>query len=130
MAPKEKRSNEMNTVQLTGRLTADPEQSSKANGPTRFSVAVDRIGSDETDFFEVITWGKLASVVAEHLVKGRLVGVTGRLRQDRWETDAGERRSRVQVVADQVDFLDTKATKAKPKPEAGREPEPEPEEAF
>jgi len=108
----------MNTVQLTGRLTADPEPSSKTNGPTRFSVAVDRIGSDDTDFFEVLTWGKLASVVAEHLVKGRLVGVTGRLRQDRWETDAGERRSRVQVVGDQVDFLDAKVARSEGAEEA------------
>ncbi|MDD9986371.1 MAG: single-stranded DNA-binding protein, partial [Spirochaetaceae bacterium] len=59
---------------------------------------------EEVSFFETTTWGKLATVCAEHLHKGRGVRVVGRLKQERWEDDAGNARAKVVVIAEQVEF--------------------------
>jgi len=115
----------MNSVHIIGRLVQDPEVSSNERAPVRFAVAVDRVGSEEADFFDVAAWGKLGQAVAQHMEKGRLVGVQGRLRQERWENADGERRSRIQIVAGGVDFLDTKRPGA-----LGAEEEAEEEPAF
>lgn len=93
-----------------GRLARDPElryaESGKAVAPLR--IAVGRAGdSDDADFFDVVAFGDLAEACATHLVKGRKVLVEGALRQHTW-TDAasGDRRSRVEVVANRIQFLD------------------------
>lgn len=100
----------INQVILMGRLTRDPEQRTTSGGKTvvRFSVAVDRQSSDDsTDFFEVTAWEKLGELVVQYLSKGRRVLVQGRLRQDRWDDkDTGGKRSKVEVVASDVTFLD------------------------
>jgi len=98
----------MNSVHIIGRLTSDPEVSSNEKAPVKFGVAVDRVGSEDTDFFDVAAWGKLGEAVAQHMTKGRQVAVQGRLRQERWDNGDGERRSRIQIIADQVDFLGTR----------------------
>ena len=93
-----------------GRLTRDPElryaESSKAVAPMR--IAVPRSGDgDEADFFDVVAFGQLAEACATHLRKGRQVLVEGTLRQQTWtDNDSGERRSRVEVLANRVQFLD------------------------
>ena len=56
-------------------------------------------------YVDAVAFGALAETVGGYLTKGRQVGVTGRLELDEWETDAGERRSRHKVVADEVEFL-------------------------
>ena len=103
----------LNTCVLIGRLTADPEAKYLTSGVavTNFRLAVDRSfknrdGEKETDFFDVVCWRKLAEIVAQNIRKGRLVAVQGRLQQDRWQNKEGQNRSRVQVVADEVRFLD------------------------
>lgn len=100
----------INQVILMGRLTRDPEQRTTQTGKTvvNFSIAVDRIGQDDqTDFFDVTAWEKLGELVVQYLGKGRRVLVQGRLRQDSWEDkDTGKRRSRVEVTATDVTFLD------------------------
>ena len=98
----------MNAAILSGRLTADPEMRYTRDGKAvaNFSLAVNYRGGDEADFFECIAWERLAETVAEHLGKGRKVLVQGHLRQSRWSTPEGENRSRVQVVAQNVEFLD------------------------
>mgnify|MGYP001132721429 CR=1 FL=1 len=99
----------MNTVTLTGRLTRDPELRYSANGNAvcKFGLAVKRrFSRDEVDFFDCVTFNKTAETVAEHCQKGRLVGIEGWLQQNRWETNDGQKRSRVEVVADNVEFLD------------------------
>ena len=102
----------MNSITLTGRLTADPEMQTthSATAVTQFRLAVGRRRSREgadrgAVYVDVVCFGGLAESVAEYLAKGRQVAVSGRLELDEWETDAGERRSRHKVVADEVEFL-------------------------
>jgi single-strand DNA-binding protein len=102
----------INSVTLTGRLTADPDAREIA-GDRRlctFRLAVERLGPKPrpVDFIPVECWNGLARTVAEHLRKGRLVGVVGSLRQDRWTTPEGEGRSRYFVYAYAVHFLDAR----------------------
>lgn len=100
----------INQVILMGRLTRDPEQRTTTSGKTivGFSLAVDRGGdSDTADFFEITAWEKLGELVMQYLSKGRRVLVQGRLRQDSWDDkETGKKRSRVEVTATDVTFLD------------------------
>lgn len=100
----------INQVILMGRLTRDPEQRTTTTGKTivSFSIAVDRIGQDDTaDFFNVTAWEKLGELVMQYLAKGRRVLVQGRLRQDSWDDkETGKKRSTVEVTASDVTFLD------------------------
>ena len=100
----------INQVILMGRLTRDPEQRTTTSGRTvvSFSIAVDRqTQDDQADFFDVTAWEKLGELVMQYLSKGRRVLVQGRLRQDSWEDkETGKRRSRIEVVASDVTFLD------------------------
>src|SRR5690606_24321428 len=69
------------------------------------SIAVPRRRNrEETDWFDLTFWSKLAELAAQHLTKGRQIGVTGRLLQERWETQEGEKRSRVVVVVHELPF--------------------------
>lgn len=100
----------INQVILMGRLTRDPEMRTTTTGKTiaSFSLAVDRGGQDDaTDFFEVTAWEKLGELVSQYLSKGRRCLVQGRLRQDSWDDkETGKKRSKVEVVATDVTFLD------------------------
>lgn len=100
----------INQVILMGRLTRDPEQRTTTTGKTiaSFSIAVDRGGQDDAaDFFDITAWEKLGELVMQYLGKGRRVLVQGRLRQDSWDDkETGKKRSRVEVTATDVTFLD------------------------
>jgi len=100
----------INQVILMGRLTRDPEQRTTTTGKivVNFSIAVDRVGQDDSaDFFDITAWEKLGELVVQYLSKGRRVLVQGRLRQDSWDDkDTGKKRSRVDVTATDVTFLD------------------------
>lgn len=100
----------INQVILMGRLTRDPEQRTTTSGKiiANFSIAVDRGGQDDAaDFFEITAWEKLGELVMQYLSKGRRVLVQGRLRQDSWDDkETGKKRSRVEVTATDVTFLD------------------------
>jgi single-strand DNA-binding protein len=99
-------------VTLSGNLTREPEIRYTRDGQasTLLGVAVNRRWQDRetqqweesTSFFDVVCWRALAEHVALSLVKGARVVVTGRLEQRSWETEEGERRSKVEVVADDV----------------------------
>ena len=99
----------MNSVVLIGRLARDPELRFTASGKAvaTFSVAVNRMYSKEkeTDFFNVVVWGKPAENCANYLSKGRLVGLQGRLQSRSYEQN-GDKRYVTEVVADQVEFLE------------------------
>jgi len=103
-------SKSINQVILLGRLTRDPELRTTTSGKNivNFSIAVDRGGADDTaDFFEVTAWEKLGDLVMQYLGKGRKVLVQGRLRQDSWEDkETGKKRSKIEVTATDVTFLD------------------------
>lgn len=100
----------INQVILMGRLTRDPETRTTPSGKTvtSFSIAVDRAGQDDqADFFDVTAWEKTGELVQQYLSKGRRVLVQGRLRQDSWDDkETGKKRSRVEVTASDVTFLD------------------------
>ena len=117
----------LNRIILIGRLTRDPELRYVPSGHpvASFSLAVDRpftnqAGERETDFIDVVAWRKLADQVSQHLSKGRLVAVEGRLQIRSWEAQDGQKRKAAEVVADAVRFLDRKGAAA---PAAGAEPQ-------
>ncbi len=98
----------MNSVQLVGRLTGDPDTRKLDDGQvTTIRLAVDR-PDDTADFFSIVSFGPLAVTVADHLTKGRLVAVVGRLRHHEWKTDDDQVRSRVDITAQSISFLDSK----------------------
>jgi single-strand DNA-binding protein len=102
----------LNNITVVGNLTRDPETrfTPTARQNTTFGVAVNRSWRNQqtqeweerTSFFNVVTWGNLAENVASSLQKGMRVLVTGRLEQRSWETEQGEKRSVVEIVADEV----------------------------
>ena len=103
----------LNKIILIGRLTADPKARYTQSGIaiTTFTLAVDRNftnqqGEKETDFIDIVTWRKLAEVCANHLGKGRLVAVEGRLQIGSYDDSNGIRRKRADVMAENVRFLD------------------------
>ena len=107
----------LNKVMLIGNLGTDPEMRYTANGSavTTFRLAVSRSfggGSDggerreETEWFTVVTWNKLAELLGQHLQKGRKVFIEGRLATRSWDGPDGQKRYRTEVVANQVLFLD------------------------
>ena len=91
---------------VIGNLTADPELRFTQSGKpvASLTVAVNRKkGDDEhTSFIDVTAWDSLAENVSESLQKGDRVVVTGRLEQRSWETPEGDRRSKLEVVADEI----------------------------
>jgi single-strand DNA-binding protein len=96
-----------NTVTVVGNVTRDPELRFTPNGAavTSFGLAWNRKGqSDEeiVSFFDITCWSGLAENVAESIHKGDRVVVYGRLDQRSWENPEGERRSKVEIVADDV----------------------------
>ena len=130
--------NNLNSVLMEGNLTRDPELRYTAKGTAvcRFSIACNRYykqedqRQEEVSYFDVTTWSRLAEICAEYLVKGRGVRVVGRLKQDRWEDDSGNRRSRVEVIAEHVEFKPQRRDEADTAPEAEAIlPEPEPAQA-
>jgi single-strand DNA-binding protein len=103
----------MNHVILIGRLTRDPELRYTPNGVAvaNFTLAVDRpftnqAGEREADFIPIVVWQRLAETCANHLNKGRLVAVDGRLQIRSYEAQDGQRRRVAEVVGNSVQFLD------------------------
>ena len=106
----------VNQVILMGNLTRDPELRQTPNGQSvcSFSLALNRsykTGDGEwqeaTDYVDIVAWAGLAERVAQYLTKGRRCLVTGRLQSRSWEQD-GNKRSKVEVVANDVTFLDSR----------------------
>jgi len=99
-----------NTVNIVGNVTRDPELRYTPNGASvaNFSVAwnrrYERNGQqvEEVSFFDVVCWGTLADNVSASLTKGTRVMVAGRLDQRSWETPQGEKRSKIEITADDV----------------------------
>ena len=105
----------MNRVELIGRLTRDPElrYTSSNIATARFSLAVNRPfqsqnGEQGTDFINIVVWRKQAENVKKYCTKGSLVAVEGRIQTGSYEKD-GQRVFTTDVVADSVQFLETKA---------------------
>ena len=102
----------MNTVTLVGNAARNPELrfTPSGQGVATFGLAVNRrwqnkqtsAWEESVSFFDVVAWGTLGENVAESVTKGTRVIVTGRLQQRSWETDQGDKRSKVEIVADEI----------------------------
>src|SRR4249920_1941878 len=109
---------DINRVILVGRLTRDPELRHLPSGAPVLEMGVavngrqqDDSGNwvDKPNFFDVKVYGNQAEVLAQHLVKGRRIGIDGRLDWRSWEAQDGTKRSKVDVVAQNVQFLDSRS---------------------
>lgn len=103
----------LNNVVLIGRLASDPELRYTSNGiaVANFPLAVQRPytnqqGDKDVDFIDIVTWRKTAETCANHLGKGRLVAVEGRIQTRSYDDRQGVRRKSVEIVASNVRFLD------------------------
>ncbi len=112
----------LNRVVLIGNLTRDPEMRSTPSGASvsNFGLAVNRRWTnrqgervDQVDYFNIVVWAKLAELCTDYLNKGSPVAVEGRLQSRSWETDDGQKRSKVEVVAENVQFLGRTTAKEK-----------------
>ena len=102
----------INKVELLGRVGTDPEMRYTPNGTavTKLRLATDRRRQDgqvEADWHDVVCWSKTAEAVNTYISKGQRIYVAGRLVQNSWESDDGQRRSRTEVHASEVVFLDS-----------------------
>jgi single-strand DNA-binding protein len=104
----------VNQVILMGNLTRDPELRQTPSGQSvcSFSLALNRAYKDQsgewqeaTDYIDVVCWGPLAERVSQYMSKGRRCLVQGRLQSRSWEQE-GQKRSKVEVLANDVTFLD------------------------
>ncbi len=107
----------LNKVMIIGNLGADPEMRYTADGAavTNFRIAASRsyTGSDgerkeETEWFSIVAWRKLAEQCSQYLQKGRRVYVEGRLQTRSWDTPDGQKRYKTEVIAENVLFLDSR----------------------
>jgi single-strand DNA-binding protein len=106
----------LNKVLLIGRLTRDPESRSLSSGNSvvSFGLATNRTYTkrdsnekvEETCFVDVEAWGRTGETIARYMKKGRQIFIEGRLKFDTWERD-GQRRSKLSVVADTFQFIDS-----------------------
>jgi single-strand DNA-binding protein len=108
---------DINRVTIVGRLTRDPELAHLPSGTAvlKLGVAVngrqkDDAGNwtDKPNFFDVKVFGNQADALSQHLSKGRRIGVDGRLDWSSWEAQDGSKRSKVEIVAQSVQFLDSR----------------------
>lgn len=128
---------DLNEVRLIGRLTRDPElrRTSTEQYVATFGLATghkfkgqDGVIREETTFVDITCWGRLAETVAKYMKKGKQIYVGGRLKFDSWDDkDTGKKRSKLTVVAENIQFLESansagKGTQAETAPES---PEPE-----
>jgi len=131
----------LNKVMIIGNLGSEPEMRFTPNGSpvTSFRVATNRVYTtsegerkQETEWFTVVAWNKLAEQCNQFLTKGRLVYAEGRLRTRTWEGQDGQKHYRTEVIANRVTFLDRQALAPLPEEKVEEaevgEPEPEPED--
>ncbi len=111
----------INTILLGGHLTRDPQVRFLANeqAVANFALAINRRfkGSDgqmkdEVTFVDIECWGRTAELVGQYLTKGRACFIQGRLKLDQWQDKEGKARQRLKVIADSVQFLDSKGREA------------------
>ena len=108
---------DINRVTLVGRLTRDPELKHLPSGSAVLELGLavngrkqDASGQwvDKPNFFDVKVFGNQAEMLSQHLAKGRRIGVDGRLDWSSWESQDGGKRSKVEVIAQSVQFLDSR----------------------
>lgn len=107
----------LNKAILMGRLTADPDYRQTPSGVSvaTFSLAVNRnYNREQTDFINIVVWRQTADFVSKYFRKGQLVAVEGSIQTRNYEDRNGNKRSAVEVVADQVYFAESKGGAQRP----------------
>ena len=99
----------INTITITGRVTAKPEVKlvkvrKEKTSVVQFNIAVNK-NMETTFFFPVVAWGAVADALEQYVNKGDKITVSGYLAYDEWENDDGEKRSRLHIVAQRVEFM-------------------------
>jgi len=121
---------DINKVVIVGRLTRDAGLKFTGNGMPvcKFSIAVNRSRKngdqweDEANFFDVVLWGKKGEALNQYLVKGKAIGVEGELRQERWADQSGQNRSRIEIVANNIQlFGDNQKSQSNQRPNYGHD---------
>ncbi len=109
----------MNKVMLIGRLTKDSEiikLQNSTRGAVKFILAVDRVFSKnkekQADFIQVIYWSDHADKMCSYLLKGKLIGVSGKITTGSYTSDTGNKKYFTMVQADNIKFLESKKEKA------------------
>lgn len=102
----------LNKTFLLGNLVSDPETRTTPNGQSvcNFRIATNRMWTDkktgekkqQTEFHRIVAWGGLANIVSQYLSKGRLVFIEGRLATRTWEDASGVKRSRTEIIAENL----------------------------
>ena len=112
----------MNSIQLVGRAGRDPEVRYFESGTmvANLSLAVRGQKKDETDWFNLVIWGKTAQIAADYVKKGGLIGVIGRVTTEKWTDKQGEERSKQIVVVDRLELLGSRADNEGNRPEPPR----------
>ena len=106
---------DLNKVILVGRMTKDAELRQTPNGANvaTFSLAVNRTYKSDGDkkesvsFISCVAWSKTAETIAQYCKKGQRIGIEGRLQQRTWEDDKGQKRSVVEVIVENFQFLES-----------------------
>lgn len=117
----------MNSINLIGRLTRDPELKYFDSGKAvaKFSIAVNRPTKDKVaDFFDCEAWNQTSEIVGNYCTKGKQVGIQGRVEFEHWETKTGEKRSKPVVKVDRLDLLGGGESNGAPQPADNRLPAP------
>ena len=101
-----------NLTILTGRITKDLElKQAGQTQVTNFSLAVDNpFKKDDTSFFDIVSFGKTAELLNNYCGKGSKILIEGNLKQDRFQDKEGNNRSVVRVIANRIEFLDSKGS--------------------
>ena len=100
----------MNRVELVGRLTRKPELKYTSNNIAvcNFTIAVNRIGRDEADFIDCIVWKNQAENLCKYQDKGNLISVEGSIRKEVYEDKEGNKKSFVEILANNIEYLESK----------------------
>ena len=116
----------INKVILMGRLTRDPEMRHTNSGTpvTTFSIAIDNGYGDNkrTDFVNCLAWNKTAEFVTKYFTKGKMIIVIGRITTRSWETQDGKRAYATEVVANEVNFGESKTSPQLNTPQTAAQP--------
>jgi len=110
--------NDLNNCFLVGRLVRDPELRYTPNNVSvaSFSIANNRSfvtggeKREQVSYFDCVAFGKLGDIISQYARKGKLIGITGRLQQRSWDDQDGKKRSKVEIIVENFQFLDSRGS--------------------
>lgn len=119
-----------NKIMIAGHLTKDPEarQTQAGKSVATYSVAVKK-GTDDVDYFDVVSWEAQADFVCRYFKKGSAIFIEGELHNRRWEDKSGNKRVSAEITARNVLFVDSKADTAPAQQTAPNAPKNAPQQA-